>query len=281
MFLLGVDIANNIRMTRSLHSGAFLLVEGTDDAKLYSKFCASTCKVIPAHSKANVEAAITELNRTKFTGALGIIDADFDSTVGSSRIPANVARTDFHDLEVQLVCSRAFDIVLSEFGSASKIQNFQTQTGLSVRDAVMSMSASLGALQLLSAQNALFFTFEDLDFSKFINRETFMLSETSMIKAVLDRSRRNDIDPASIRRELLLLNASGIDHRQLACGHDAVRILGIGLRKVLGTQRAVDVEAANLQRALRLAYDSTAAAKSNLFTSIREWTRETGFAILE
>jgi len=72
------DIANTARMTRTLHPGAILIVEGTTDSRVYERFVSkSKCKLIPAHGKDNAIGALSILEKKGVKGILTIIDADF------------------------------------------------------------------------------------------------------------------------------------------------------------------------------------------------------------
>jgi ERCC4-type nuclease len=51
-------VANRIRLLRSQFSGAFLIVEGDTDKRIYGRFImAETCRLEVAHSRENAIAA--------------------------------------------------------------------------------------------------------------------------------------------------------------------------------------------------------------------------------
>ncbi len=55
----GADIANTVRMMRTQHRGAFAVVEGTSDLRVYGGiFDTERCRIVPAHSKAAALEAI-------------------------------------------------------------------------------------------------------------------------------------------------------------------------------------------------------------------------------
>jgi hypothetical protein len=61
------------------------------------------------------------------------------------------------------------------------------------------------------------------------------------------------------------------DPWQLCNGHDLVEVLSIGLRRAIGSQSAAAVRVEEIERALRLAYESVDFAASALYRTIREW----------
>jgi hypothetical protein len=98
------DIANTVRMTRSLHKGAFLVVEGDTDARVYKRFVDdSRCKVIPAHNKDNAVEILEILEKDRFPGVLVIVDADFWHLEGIKPESLNLLLTDTHDLETMII----------------------------------------------------------------------------------------------------------------------------------------------------------------------------------
>lgn len=63
------EIANEIRMTRSQYTGAFLIVEGRDDRLFMASFISqSTCTIEVAQGKQNVCDVIEILNEDNFHG---------------------------------------------------------------------------------------------------------------------------------------------------------------------------------------------------------------------
>src|SRR5438105_471262 len=103
-------------MLRTQHSGAFLLVEGVDDARFFTTRTDSRrCRLVLAGGRENVLGAIAVLDRASFKGALGAVDADFDRIIGAGTAPApNLAVTDTHDLEMMLIQSPALERLLAE-----------------------------------------------------------------------------------------------------------------------------------------------------------------------
>lgn len=91
----------------------FLLVEGKDDKKVYSKFVSeASCKIITCNGRPYVKEVIKCLKRSKWRSNryLGIIDSDFD-VFRSRSIPhdPNLVPTDGHDLEVMILKTQALE----------------------------------------------------------------------------------------------------------------------------------------------------------------------------
>ena len=127
------SIAAEIEMTRMLHGGAFLLLEGVDDIRFWTKRRRAECELIDGEGKSNVVGAMQRLDSDGAVGVLGVVDDDYDSILGTKRVSMNLVHTDAHDLECILCKSTALDAVLGELGHERKIRAFEAKTGMDVR----------------------------------------------------------------------------------------------------------------------------------------------------
>jgi hypothetical protein len=67
----------------------------------------------------------------------------------------------------------------------------------------------------------------------------------------------------------------------VSCGHDILELLSFAMRSVFGAHRAVEVGREQLERGLRLAYESAYFAATTLYADIRSWEeRNVGYTIL-
>ncbi|ERT08254.1 hypothetical protein M595_1712 [Lyngbya aestuarii BL J] len=68
---------------------------------------------------------------------------------------------------------------------------------------------------------------------------------------------------------------------RLISGHDLIEILSIGLCQFLGSNNSKDVEAEQIEKILRLAYESSYFRKTQLYSLIQQWeSLNTPFVIL-
>src|SRR5712691_9695166 len=101
-----VVIANEIRMKRSQHAGAFLVVEGRDDRLFCDRFTSSAdCKLVVAEGKTSVCEVIEILEDSGFVGSVGLVDSDFDRILTPELMRSNIVATDAHVLESILIRS--------------------------------------------------------------------------------------------------------------------------------------------------------------------------------
>lgn len=275
-YLSPEDIANDIRMTRSQHRGAFVLVEGeTADLRVYDRVIdQSRCLLQPAHGKDNVLEVVAILDADGFPGALGIIDADRSRLSGAVPQSGNVLVTDGCDLESMLLNSPALDKVLEELGSRGKIRKFEAKHGRTVRDQLATLARPLGALRHISEREGLGLHFQDLSFSKFLDHD-LVLDRVKLVRTVLARTQRQSPRMESQLLEELqrIEDDPDVLSRDLSNGHDMAWILSTGLRHTLGSRKQLEVSVEILERELRLAYEKEHFRASGLCAAIRDWER--------
>jgi len=260
-------IETEVIMTRRLHTGSFVIVEGDDDYKfLTARTALGHCELVIGNGKKNVEGALERLDRRSFEGALGIVDDDFDSLQGRQGPSPNLIMTDTHDLECMLLRSAALEQVLAEFGSRDKIQQFEQSHGYTVRDALLERGLKFGRLRWLAQRKGWNIPFSDLKPQQFVEYATWNVCvdrlHAKTVKLVLSKS----IDDLNVE----LGSLPSVDPWSVCQGHDLVSILRIGLSEVLGNLRAskgVD----DIASMLRSAFDTEDLYGGYFGTSIRGW----------
>jgi Protein of unknown function (DUF4435) len=264
--------ANAIRLRRSTFSGTFLLVEGSSDKVFYERLIEKiACQLVTTSGKPSSKLRAIEilkiLDKSNFHGVLAIVDADFDRLETSSHHSPNLLRTDTHDLETMLLNSFALDKVIAEFGSEEKIIRF----GRDVRTALLEAGISVGYLLWISQRDGLNLTFDSITFSKFIDEQTLQIDDLRLIQEVQNKSQAFSLKSEDLQQRLTSQKSSSHDPWQVCCGHDLVEILSLGLRKAIGSSKAIDTEPHSLERNLRLAYEEAYFRKTQIYLDIRTW----------
>lgn len=261
-------IANQIRMRRSTYLGTFLIVEGRSDKLVYDRVVESKkCEFSIACGKENGIKALEILEKDNFAGVLLIVDADFWRLENNLPSSPNLVLTDCHDLEMMILKSPALEKVLSERGSEDKIEEF----GKDIRLTVLEIGKMLGYLRWVSLREKLALKFEELTFSKFIDKSTLDINNSKMIKAVKEHSQKLSLKEIDIQTSINSLKHDSHDPWQVGCGHDLICILSIGLSKKWGSWNYNDVKPDILERELRLAYEESYLRKTQLYASIKQW----------
>lgn len=270
--LIGDEIANQIRMTRSQHNGTFIIVEGVTDIRLYQRFMSSEhCWFIPAKGKEKAVGALRILDRDEFVGVLAIVDADFWRIEDGIFHSPNLFITDSHDIETMMLASPALEKILMEWGSENKIQEFVRQHGKDVRQILLEIGQPVGYLRLVSIEKNLSLKFEGIQFSKFIDRKTLELTVDQLITEVKNKSQRHTLDNTSIEQAIQDVSLSEDDPWNVCCGHDLIGILSFCLTRTLGSNQEQDVKPELLEKILRTAYEYAYFVETNLYKSLNCW----------
>ncbi len=271
-FLTVERVANQIRLLRSTFDGTFLLVEGSSDKTFYERFVdKSACQLVTTSGKPSSKQRAIEileiLENSSFQGVLAIVDADFDRVQAMQYNNPNLLRTDTHDLEMMLIKSPALEKVLAELGSEDKITKFSQD----IREFLLSVAVFIGYLRWISLSDGLDLTFEGITFSKFINEQTLQIDEIKMIQEVKNKSQAFSLTDTDLQQKITIYRNNNYNSWEVCCGHDLVEILSLSLRKVIGSNKAADVESNRLKISLRLAYEEVYFHKTQLYSDILTW----------
>lgn len=278
-FLTTEDICNELSMERTVFDGAFLIVEGITDSRLFGKFIdRGEVNIVIAHSKDNVRGVVKGMSgRRRDRKTLGIMDPDLERLRGRHARPP-LFHTDCRDMEMMAIRSNALDDVISEYGDPEKVDRFEERFG-PIRDALVSSSYPIGLLMFISQERGLNLSFKNLTFNRFINPASMGLDALQMVSEVLDNSRSARIG----RKELLrVLNdeAEQLDDMwEAARGHDTISILLIGLKRSFGGFNASGLDEGSLGGALRLAFSDECFRSTRLYADTTEWADEAGIPL--
>jgi hypothetical protein len=175
-------------------------------------------------------------------------------------------------MEMMMIASPAFEKLLAEFGSPDKITAVRASSD-DVVALLLRGAAFVGYLRWLSLEQGWGFKFEGIRFSSFVSRDSLEIDVICLIKEVHNHSRTWVPAASEIAVQMEELGRQGHDLLQVCCGHDVCEILGIGLRKVLGSQN-IDADPSKVERALRLAYEYEFLLRTELFAALKAWERK-------
>ncbi len=266
-----------VRMTRSVHSGAILIVEGPDDARFWGGLVdTGACELVIAEGKVNATGAITRLDNSGFAGALALVDDDRDSLLGRGPLSDNLIRTDAHDLECVLLRSPALGRVLAELGDDAKLTRFVQTSGKPVRAALLDKGCLFGRVWWAAELIGHPIEHGIRQVQRYVRQQDWEIDEQQFWAAVVSGAQ----EPAAAGLRDAAAALPDADPWFVARGHDLVAILRIGLKRALGNIRN-SVGPARISQLLRVAFQLEDLDACELGKRIREWEwRTQGFAIL-
>jgi len=275
-YLSADDIANNAMMLGET-GRTIVVVEGITDRRLYGKFLDPSVDVVIAHSKSNVMGAVKlAVKRRGCAHVIGIVDADLDR-LKSAWVAPQLFLTDTRDSETLMLRSDAYDDVMAEFGDRDRIGQFEKRHG-SIRDAVTDAAYPLGIMMFVSDKYGWKLSFKELDFSRFIDRNSLSIDVCSFIRELASAK------VGAPDREIMqqMLNDEMVcekDVWQVCRGHDAMNILALGLRNIFGSFNSKHITDSALSGAFRLAFDREEFSETDLYKESKEWSDRTGHVL--
>ncbi|MCB9763753.1 MAG: DUF4435 domain-containing protein [Alphaproteobacteria bacterium] len=256
-------VAGWMKMMRAAgYGGAFLLVEGPDDRRFWTRHVPDGgCRLHPCGGR----QALVDAMARGVPGAAGVMDADFDHAEGRPCPHPGIARTDTHDLETLLIRSPALLGVLAELGQPERIARFEAAQG-PVRGALLARGLPLGALRWLSVREGLGLDLDRLSVRRFVDARTWDLD----VHGLYAEAARLLGWPAA--RLLGALDAlPPADPWQVVQGHDLVRLLAVGLRRTLGDNKPSVAGEERVAALLRTALDRTDLLETDMARALRRW----------
>lgn len=269
------DVANEISMRRSLEKGAFVVVEGVTDYRLYGKFTnVEECRLAIAYSKSNVLMTVKEMAKDR--GDLlvsGIVDADYERLDGT-RHSLPIFPTDTHDVETMIFKSPALDNILWEYGDQDRLRDFQEKRGKDVRSVLLEACYPIGLLMYLSLRNNYELSFRDLDHCGFIHSSTLVVDLEKMVDCIYSQSNFAKEKKKVIMRALRQELGKRMDPWQVCRGHDMVDVLILGFKHIFGSYNSRSLNHGSLSGSLRLAYHKDHFHDTELFMSLDRWGQD-------
>ena len=266
---------------RTRYEGAFVIVEGGNDARTWAKLKHPTkCDPQIAGSKTNVLESQEILDDAGVDGVVSVVDRDFDFLLGGTGPRSgNTFVTDSHDIDVDILLTSALEAMLAEFGDVARVAAFESRCGKRVRGRLFESAAQIGMMKLASIRNSLDINFGKLDYVRQIDTTTLLLNEPALVS---ECARLAGATPAAFKSLYDQEKQRNYNPSQTCCGHDVHRILAIGLQRTFGRQIHGGYDEGAVASNLRLAFQPTAFRGTSLFQKIREWeARHAPYRILE
>ncbi|GHT94633.1 hypothetical protein FACS1894141_1670 [Spirochaetia bacterium] len=282
-------IANAILQDTSFN-GYYLLVEGEKDSKLYNKFIdLKNVRIRIAFGCKKVMETLTILENRLFDRRIGIIDRDFYTLYEDIPQLENLFITDYHDIEVMMFISNAFDNMLRIYTTEEKITEFERTRQKSTRDIIFELSNNIGYLKLAEKKYnfGLVFKPEKVDgnqikYNDIISDKMTYKGDSALVRTIVNYSwnkRVKMLNETEILEKYLLEKQSVYDNKQLSNGHDLSNIIFIFLKKTVRSTNKSLFDFNTIEDNLILAYEYGYFKTSALYNSIETWSKNKGIKI--
>jgi hypothetical protein len=285
-YITGANIAATLTMARTgqVVKKPIVLTAGDKDQRVIRSAVKGCADVVPGSGKLETLDALNYLDIAEVEKWLVVVvDADFDRVLGVTR-PAIVFVTDSHDMDCEHVRSDALVKVVQEICSQQKCQrafgiDLKTDpegVATVIREKLISLSLPLGLLRLISVREALQLSFKNIDHKKTVASRTLECNIDAVVDIVLAKSKLPAISPAGLKGKLITEQAASYDPWQICQGHDVAKFFVISVRKYWGVG---GVSAEEIERSLRLAYESNYFWRTELGVSLKQRLEHLGCSL--
>lgn len=260
------SLVAEIKMTRTVQDGSFLIVEGKDDKRFWIPRCHDDCEIVDGEGKYNVIGCIRRLDDESFRGALGVTDNDYDSLMSVKIVSKNLVVTETHDLECLLIRSPALETVLAEFGDPEKIEEFVRSSGVDVRAALLERALFFGRLRWAALKFELDVNHDAISVARFVHPDPWEVDRDGLVGAALQGSSESEASLLGYVESL-----PNADPWLVAQGHDMLGILRTGLQQALGNIRSSRTGTDHIAQVLRSAFSDQHLRSTLLAKNISGW----------
>lgn len=201
----------------------------------------------------------------------------------------NIFITDFHDIEVMIIMTKAFDDVLRIFTIQEKVEEFEKKHSKTIREIIFELSDNIGYLKLTEKTNDFGLVFKpkhpdgnQIKYSDFISDKLEFKGDPELIKSIVNYSRNKiskKLDEAAISKKLSETKKIKIDSLQLSNGHDLSNIVFIFLKKTVRSTNKMLFDNNSIEDSLILAYDFEDFKKTELYKKLLEYSKHNGIQL--
>jgi hypothetical protein len=265
------DIAQEIRLERQLHKGAFLVLEGETDVKRFTAFVDEVeCSLVNAYGRHNALAAIKMLHHEGLRGVLACVDADFDRLLGRLDSHQNVIYSAGHDLDLDWITSSTLQKYATEFADREKLGNLNDMDAL--RSKILLGLKPISVARLLNRTGKIKHKVNHVDAAKCFSG--FEVNLSIYLKEVLHGKNVKPIELGTIENLIRQGVQNKIDLDQLSNGHDFCCALGASLRKEIGSKKDAQTWGKEVASHIRLAFSDADFKKTYIYGCIIKWESE-------
>ena len=265
------DIAQEVRLERKVHKGAFLLLEGSTDIKRLSRFVDDAkCSTVNCYGRLKATKAIELLYDEGFPGVLGLVDADFDRIDGTPPEHEGLIYSVAHDFDMDWITEDIIRKYLDEVGDRQKCESHGSAQA--IIDKILLSLKPISVARYFNHTKHISYKLSDIDITKCLSG--FSVNIDEYVDLIFENRNASDEMKSAIRGQITGGIKQTYDLRQLTNGHDFICALGVCLRTELGSRRDVHTWSREVEMHIRLLYSDTEFRSSNLYNEICAWTTD-------
>lgn len=265
-----------------------IVVEAKANEILFRNFFQNDTFFVCVQGYVKVANILAECQKYKVEGIIGIIDGDFRRIEGKVPTIENLFLVDYHDTEIMMIESEAWESVLNQYADdstpikgLSKLKSFEEKTGKSIKVILYELASEIACLRLFSERESANLVFriqkkskyDYIDYRKFVDDKSLKLDQEELIKVVENKSsKRGFFQIEENKNKLIAIQQETFDALEFCNGHDVVNLFSLSLEKAIGNfSSSKKVSGEEIEKALMTAYRLTDFQKTNLYQDLKEW----------
>lgn len=266
------DIINEIRLSLKSPSGknkVWILVEGIDDIKIYSKFfITDKVKFKEVPGACEKIGPIVDILIKETRQVIGIKDADFlrlNKTMATSK---NIFITDYHDIEMMIIsCDDPLRNLYYEYPSK--------ENAIEIREKILNVASFLGYTRWFNDLNHIQILFSGLALGPFYD-ENCNFKKEEYIQELNKRSAEKKQEITIDEISSFIKEKDPTDLYQLCNGHDVCILFALHISKNISKK----INNKDFEKYLRISYRKEDFLSTHLYSEIKNWSDTENFKIL-
>lgn len=258
-----------------------VLVEAKANEILFRKLLHPKCKFFIGQGWVKVETALKTAEKHKIQNIIGIIDADF-KRITEYVLLENLFLTDFHDTEMMLAHSEAWENMLNQYIDTEKLATFETKNKTKILDFLLKRLKPLSILRSLKEKEALSLIFrtqngnkyEYLKYKDFMDTDDLSINTKKLLKAVENKSNLPDFfkNNPKYNTELVEFSKNDINLKEYTNGHDLTNALSIAFEKAISNKaNTQSITGEEIEKTLMAAYRFSDFEQTDLYKNLVNW----------
>jgi hypothetical protein len=271
-------IAESVRLF--LHSDrgenrVCILVEGSDDAKIYPHFFKNVqtqIMVIKSNGKSKMKETLKILFNTKIKQVIGICDADFAHLENLEPEYANMFLTDCHDIEMTMLW---FHDVLCNTLSKYSVQRMPGK----IMDTILQETAYMAYVRWYNQKHQCNINFRTLDFATIFDVHDWNIEQDkNEFLNILNRlsNKKTKVLTNEEINDFIRENQTN-DRFNLCNGHDVTKLIALLLSNI----KKCSVSPEDYCNVLRESFQLTHFMQTKLYANILAWQQANHFDLLK
>jgi hypothetical protein len=263
------------RLRRLGTSFGILIVEGSDESRLFRRHAVAPELILPVGGKSILLDAFHVLRPTEEQRIAFVVDCDYDAPL--RRIPLgerNLILTSHPALETDIFALPGVPELLAEelVDPARLDDDGRPEVAQALRNRTIALSDAVGRIRWAAAANGLKLNF-GVDLSRFRKVGTDIVDEEGMLSAIVEASGAIRLSTPQLRQVVV-----GFERGLISCrGHDIVVALDDVLARDFGVTKA---KCQSIAKLLSMAADAGRLDNWDVISRLRRWEAENGRTIL-